>query len=178
MNKKQRKQMIKKFVLIVLVVALGWGIYSAVIAGPSVGTEINDKAADFTLTTLEGEEVSLSDYKGKPVFLNFWATWCPPCKEEMPDIQSFSDVHGEDVAVLSVNFTKYEPDKKAIPEFIESNQLKFPILMDREGKVGENLYQVISMPTSFMIDSEGTIREKRVGPLTLEDMESWLDTVN
>ncbi|MGA9289936.1 MAG: redoxin domain-containing protein [Anaerobacillus sp.] len=178
MDKKQKRQMIKKFVFIVLAVALGWGIYSAVIADPSVGTEINDKAADFTLTTLDGKEVSLSDYKGKPVFLNFWATWCPPCKEEMPDIQSFSDVHGEDVTVISVNFTKFEPNKKAIPTFVESNHLQFPILMDREGKVGENLYQVISMPTSFMIDSEGIIREKRVGPLTLEDMESWLDNVN
>lgn len=169
--------MIKKFVFLVLAIALGWGVYSTVIADRSVGTEVGDKAADFTLTTLDGEKVSLSDYEGKPVFLNFWATWCPPCKEEMPDIQSFADAHGEEVTVLSVNFTKFEPDKEAIPTFVEENELRFPILMDREGNVGENLYKVISMPTSFMVDGEGVIREKRVGPLTLDEMEKWLDKV-
>ncbi|WP_273835659.1 redoxin domain-containing protein [Guptibacillus sedimenti] len=177
MNKKARIKMIKKFVLIVLAVALGWGIYKTVIADRSVGTEVGDQAADFTLETMEGKEVSLSDYEGQPVFLNFWATWCPPCEEEMPDIQQFSDEYGEEVAVLSVNFTKFEPNKEAIPKFVESHNLTFPILMDREGKVGENLYQVISMPTSFMIDREGVIRQKRVGPLTLKDMEGWLDQV-
>lgn len=177
MKKKDRMKMIKKFVLIVLAVALGWGIYNTVIADRSVGTEVGDKAAGFSLETMDGKEVSLSDYEGKPVFLNFWATWCPPCEEEMPDIQKFSDVHGEEVTVLSVNFTKFEPNKEKIPEFVESHKLTFPILMDREGKVGENLYQVISMPTSYMIDGEGVIREKRVGPLTLKDMEGWLDKV-
>ncbi|WP_283152999.1 redoxin domain-containing protein [Guptibacillus hwajinpoensis] len=177
MNKKDRMKMIKKFVLIVLAVALLWGIYNTVIADRSVGTEVGDKAADFNLETLDEEEVSLSDYEGEPVFLNFWATWCPPCEEEMPDIQKFADVHGEEVTVLSVNFTKYEPKKEAIPKFVESHELRFPVLMDQEGKVGENLYQVISMPTSFMIDEEGIIREKRVGPLTLKDMETWLDQV-
>ncbi|MDP4551800.1 redoxin domain-containing protein [Alkalihalobacillus macyae] len=169
--------MIKKFVFLVLTIALGWGVYNTVIADRSVGTEVGDKAADFTLTTLDGEKVSLSDYKGKPVFLNFWATWCPPCEEEMPDIQSFADAHREEVIVLSVNFTKFEPDKEAIPAFVEANELRFPILMDREGTVGENLYKVISMPTSFMVDGEGVIREKRVGPLTLDEMENWLDEV-
>ncbi|MFP3361655.1 redoxin domain-containing protein, partial [Planococcus sp. SIMBA_143] len=79
-----RMKMIKKFVLIVLAVALGWGIYNTVIADRSVGTEVGDRAADFTLETMEGKEVGLSDYEGQPVFLNFWATWCPPCEEEMP----------------------------------------------------------------------------------------------
>ncbi|KMM36280.1 hypothetical protein AB986_18790 [Alkalihalobacillus macyae] len=167
----------KKFVFLVLTIALGWGVYNTVIADRSVGTEVGDKAADFNLTTLDGEKVSLSDYKGKPVFLNFWATWCPPCEEEMPDIQSFADAHREEVTVLSVNFTKFEPDKEAIPAFVEANELRFPILMDREGTVGENLYKVISMPTSFMVDGEGVIREKRVGPLTLDEMENWLDEV-
>ncbi|WP_270182497.1 redoxin domain-containing protein [Alkalihalobacillus sp. CinArs1] len=171
--------MLKRIVLLILVAALGWGVYSTVIAEPSVGTEINDRAPDFTLTTLEDEEkVSLSDFEGKPVFLNFWATWCPPCEEEMPDIQAFADQYGEEVEVISVNFTKFEPKKDEIPIFVEENNLRFPVLMDNEGKVGEDLYKVISMPTSYMIDREGVIVEKRVGPLTLEEMEEWLQSAS
>lgn len=171
--------MIKRIVFLILIVALGWGIYSTVIAKPTVGTEVGDSAPDFTLTTLEDKkQVSLSDYKGKPVFINFWATWCPPCKEEMPDIQAFADEYGEEVEVLSINFTKFEPRKDEIPVFVKENKLRFPILMDRSGEVGEELYKVISMPTSYMIDSEGIIREKRVGPLTLKEMEEWLESVS
>ena len=112
-------------------------------------------AEDFTLTTLQGEQVSLSDYKGKIVILNFWVTWCEPCKEEMPYLQSFSEEH-PDVAVLAINLTSMDLGIDIVKQFVEVFGLTFPILLDEADVVGKQ-YNIITIPTSYIIDREGRV---------------------
>lgn len=129
------------------------------------GLTQGDLAPDFTLTTLDGKKVQLSDLKGKKVIVNFWATWCPPCKAEMPHMQNFYDEFSKDenVEILAVNLTN--GDKvESVQNFVKDYGLTFPIPMDEEGMVGQT-YQAITIPTSYMIDTKGRIQNKIVGPM-------------
>ncbi|MGM9945667.1 MAG: TlpA disulfide reductase family protein, partial [Lysinibacillus sp.] len=136
-------------------------------------------AQDFTLTTLQGEQVSLSDYKGKIVILNFWASWCGPCKEEMPHMQSFYEKH-PDVAMLAVNLTSMDLGIDAVKQFVNDFGLTFPILLDEADVVGKQ-YNIITIPTSYMIDPEGRIFKEVIGPMDermMEDLVSELKSYN
>ncbi len=134
------------------------------------GLSKGDKAPDFGLTTLGGEKVKLSDYKGKKVILNFWATWCPPCKAEMPHMEKYYEKNAdkENVEILAVNLTSMDKGEKKVKEFVDGYGLTFPILLDAEGKIGEE-YQAFTIPTTYMIDTKGNIQHKIVGPMN-EDM--------
>lgn len=129
-------------------------------------------AQDFTLTTLQGEQVSLSDYKGKIVILNFWVTWCEPCKEEMPYLQSFSEEH-PDVAVLAVNLTSMDLGIDIVKQFVDVFGLTFPILLDEADVVGKK-YNIITIPTSYIIDPKGRIFREVIGPLDERMMEDLI----
>ncbi|CAN7204903.1 redoxin domain-containing protein [Rossellomorea sp. LjRoot5] len=135
------------------------------------GLTKGDRAPDFTLTTLEGEEVKLSDYKGKKVILNFWATWCPPCKAEMPHMEQYYEKNAkkEKVEILAVNLTSQDEGEKAVQEFVDGYELTFPILMDEKGDVGDE-YRAFTIPTTYMIDTNGLIQHKIVGPMNEEMM--------
>src|SRR5699024_3157736 len=115
----------------------------------------------------EGEQVALSDYRGQRVMVNFWATWCPPCRAEMPDMQKFYE--NKDVAILAINLTETESSRDAVTEFVESYELTFPILMDTNVEVA-NTYQIQPIPSSFMIDSNGSIQFKAFGAMNYELM--------
>ncbi|MFC7785908.1 redoxin domain-containing protein [Rossellomorea sp. GCM10028870] len=134
------------------------------------GLAKGDRAPDFKLTTLDGEAVKLSDYQGKKVILNFWATWCPPCKAEMPHMQSYyeNNAEKENVEILAVNLTSMNDGEKAVHQFVDGYELTFPIPMDKEGAVGDE-YRVFTIPTTYMIDTKGIIQHKIVGPMN-EDM--------
>lgn len=144
------------------------------------GLEQYSPAPDFTLKTLAGETVTLSELKGKKVILNFWATWCPPCKAEMPHMESFySKLTDEDqVELIAVNVT--ESEKLGISEvenFVKSYKLSFPIPLDKTAEV-TRMYGVFSMPTTFMIDTKGRIAQKVIGPLdekTLNELVDFMD---
>jgi len=131
------------------------------------GVEIGDKAPDFMLETLDGETMQLSDFQGERVMINFWATWCPPCKQEMPDMERFYQEH--DPVILSVNLTDEEMSTKQVGQFIQELELTFPILLDKEGEVG-NLYRIQPIPTTYMVDAEGIIQFKSIGALSYEQM--------
>ncbi|MBP2078736.1 peroxiredoxin family protein [Oceanobacillus polygoni] len=140
---------------------------AGLIAAENIGTEVGQKAPDFKLMTNEGETVQLSDFKGKRVLLNFWATWCPPCREEMPDMERF--YKDKDAVVLAVNITNMEMNRKTVAEFIATYGLTFPVLMDEEGQVS-SLYKISPIPTTYLIDSNGVIRQRVYGPLNYEQM--------
>ncbi|MBD3108026.1 redoxin domain-containing protein [Bacillus sp. AGMB 02131] len=135
------------------------------------GLETGDKAPDFQLQTFTGEELSLSGLQGKKVVLNFWASWCPPCKAEMPHMQNFY-VRNQDqnVEILGVNMTTAEKNEMDIGMFIKDYGLTFPIVLDSKGDVSI-LYQAISIPTTYFIDSDGYIQHKVMGPMDQEMLE-------
>lgn len=135
-----------------------------------VGLEVEERAPSFELTTLDGEKISSDDLKGKKVLLNFWATWCPPCKEEMPDMQKlYEEYKDEDVVVVGVNVTSTEKNREDVEKFVKEYQLAFPILMDEIGEVTHQ-FEILSFPTTYFIDSDGVIRSKVIGALSKEKM--------
>lgn len=129
-------------------------------------------APDFTLLNLEGEEISLSDYRGKIVLVNFWATWCQFCDIEMPDLQKLSEEH-DDLVVLGVNVM--ESDKK-VSKYIESGKYNFPVVLDSKGDVSRE-YLASGLPASYFIDEDGTLLGRAQGLLTYEQMEQVLEEV-
>lgn len=132
-----------------------------------VGLEVGNLAPDFVLNTFEGGQAKLSDYRGEQVMLNFWATWCPPCRAEMPDMQKFYE--DEEVVILAVNLTQTQNEMENIPGFIEEFDLTFPVLLDEELDVSL-AYKIQPIPTTYMIDSTGHISDKSFGPMNYEMM--------
>lgn len=128
------------------------------------GLEKNQMAPDFELATLTDETVRLSDYRGKKVILNFWASWCPPCRVEMPHMENYYEENkeAENVEIIAVNMTKTErggDDKiERVEDFVQENKLTFPILLDETGEVMK-LYQIMAYPTTYIINPEGVITE-------------------
>ncbi|MBX9956396.1 TlpA family protein disulfide reductase [Peribacillus simplex] len=139
------------------------------------GLKIGAKAPNFSLKTLDGKQVELSDYKGKKVMLNFWATWCPPCKKEMPDMEKYTQQAGDDVVVLAVNI---DPEND-VQAFVEDNGITFTIPLDSQSAknpVNER-YKILSIPTTYFIDKKGIIRNKVVSAMTLKDMERNINSM-
>ncbi|MBD8519656.1 redoxin domain-containing protein [Lysinibacillus sp. FSL R7-0073] len=144
-----------------------------------------DTPPDFTLTSLDGEDITLSDLRGKKVVLNFWATWCPPCKAEMPHMQSFYDKYGQEknVEIIAVNLTSAERDVTAdakvdtVMTFRDSFELTFPILLDPENSAGSD-YQIITIPTTYFIDSNGYIQRAIKGPMDVDMLKEYVDALD
>ncbi|WP_194841202.1 peroxiredoxin family protein [Sporosarcina cascadiensis] len=127
----------------------------------TTGLARGDLAPDFELTTLAGETVKLSDYRGKKVMLNFWGSWCPPCRIEMPHMQTYYNEYKEssNMEILAVNMTKKEVKKEeSAKEFVEEYGLTFPILLDVDGEVVET-YRVKAYPTTYILNTEGVITD-------------------
>ncbi|HDX9590995.1 TPA: redoxin domain-containing protein [Bacillus pseudomycoides] len=136
------------------------------------GIEIGKVAPEFELSKLDGTKVKLSDLKGKKVIVNFWATWCGPCQREMPDMQEFYNKYQKDVEILAVNYTASEgtDGKEKVRKFGEEKGVTFPILLDTDIKV-TTTYKVITIPTSYFVDTNGVIQDKFIGPMTVQEME-------
>lgn len=133
-------------------------------------------APDFSLTTLDGESVRLSDFRGQKIMLNFWATWCAPCRAEMPDMQKFYDE--KDIVVLAVNLTTSRFDEaENVEPFVDEYGLTFPILLDVDNEVAD-LYQIKPIPTSFLIDTSGKIHNVAYGALNYELMVQEFEKMN
>ena len=120
-------------------------------------------APDFSLPDLQGKTQRLTDYRGKVVFLNFWATWCKPCKEEMPSMQVLWDnLKNRDFMMLAVSMDRVTTTKD-IPSFVETLKLSFPILTDSWGQTDKR-YKLMGVPETYIIDQSGVLREKVIGP--------------
>ena len=152
---------------------------SAAHTGADEGTaeEQTLPAIDFTLTDQYGNTHTLSDYKGKTVFLNFWATWCPPCRAEMPDIQKLYetyDTEGDDALVvlgIAAPGMGSERSEEGIKDFLDEHGYTYPVLMDTTGDIFMG-YGVFSYPTTFMIDKDGNVFGYASGQLSEDMMKS------
>lgn len=188
--------MYKKLIVIIgLVGLIGWGIldytsspkkavttpqetHSVNNKSIEIGVKEGQKAPDFQLQNIKGKEMKLSELEGKKVIVNFWATWCPPCKAEMPHMQKFYHTsERNNVEILAVNLTTSEKDVNNIGEFVKNYGLTFPILLDQHGKIGEN-YQAYTIPTSYIIDTKGVIRKKIIGPMDKEMMTELISSID
>ncbi|WP_328068214.1 redoxin domain-containing protein [Bacillus mycoides] len=177
----------KWFIFALISIAVGWTIINHFlldkkedIASKSnipIGTEVGNAALDFLLETTTGQEVRLTDYNGKKVILNFWASWCGPCKIEMPDMEKFyHDTKDMGIEIVAINATATEKDPNNVKQFLEENKYTFPVLLDQKGQASA-AYQIISIPTSFVIDTNGVIQYKHVGPMTYEKMKEYVNNL-
>lgn len=129
------------------------------------------QATDFSLSTLTGEQRSLAAEKGKIVIINFWASWCNPCKIEAPHLQAYYEKHKEDVEILAVNVTSKDK-KAAVQTFVDQYGLTFPILLDESGDIS-TMYGAFTIPTTIILNRNGEIEQEIAGPLEenrLEDL--------
>jgi peroxiredoxin len=134
-------------------------------------------APDFTLMTLDGQPVSLADFTGRPVLINVWATWCPPCREEMAAIQAAYDKYSpRGLVVLGINFS-VQDSRPDVESFVKELKLTFPILMDETGEVSSRKYGVHALPVSFFIDSKGVIQRTQFGAMLPTDLEEYLSGI-
>ncbi|TJY41376.1 TlpA family protein disulfide reductase [Cohnella pontilimi] len=133
-------------------------------------------APAFTLATLDGKATyEVGGKRDKPVIVNFWASWCGPCDMEAPDLVELYDKYKDKVELYAVNATKYDKVWGA-KQFVEEKGFTFPVLTDAKGEAGD-AYKVFSYPTSFIVDRNGTIRQRIDGVITLKQWESYLDEI-
>lgn len=133
---------------------------------------VGELAPDFTLVDLDGKEVSLSDFRGKYVLINFWATWCQYCDLEMPDLDRLYK-ENEDLVVLAVNV---QEEKGVVEDYIKKGGYTFPVVLDEEGYVSLT-YLVSSYPTSYFVDKEGILLGGVPGMMTYEQMVQILENI-
>lgn len=134
-----------------------------------------EEAPAFVLSDLQGEEVTLAQFRGQPVILNFWATWCAPCIFEMPELQAAYEAHRDDgLVVLGLNRDEAQP---TVADFLANDldvAVDFPILLDDHALVSDS-YGVLNLPTTYFVDGDGLVSAVHRGPLTLEQIEAFLD---
>lgn len=164
--------------LLLMAGGLGTMVWMALNSGPEYAPpptpemmQPGAQAVDFTLDTLDGTPVSLSDFHGQVVLVNLWATWCPPCRAEMPDLDAFYDAHRDKgLVVLAVN--QREPASLAA-DFVNEFGFSFSVLLDLDGAVGET-YLARTLPMTYVIDQNGRIRHVQRGLITHRELERFV----
>jgi peroxiredoxin len=135
------------------------------------------RAPDFTLPTLDGAEVSLSQFRDQPVLINFWATWCIPCREEMPEIVRAYEMHkAEGLMILGLNLT-FSDSLPDIQAFVDEFDITFPILLAKDEAVVERLYRIPGLPMSVFINRDGTIERIQVGVMTSQQIDQYIEEI-
>ncbi|MEJ2708389.1 MAG: redoxin domain-containing protein [Anaerolineales bacterium] len=166
-------------VLVLAALGAGIGIFTAknqVAEGEEVQLQapvIDSLAPNFRLENLSGDKVQLRDLRGKTVMVNFWATWCIPCRMEMPLIEEYYQRYSPDLVVLAVNAD--EPPEDVKP-FVDDLQLSFEILLDPGSRI-DHLYQVRAFPTTFFVDKDGMIRFQHIGLLQENQLAAYLEEI-
>jgi peroxiredoxin len=161
-------------ILLVLIAAIGYTLYNNATAEDVVVLEPGDKAPDFSLVDLEGNAHKLSDYEGQGVFLNFWGTWCEPCKKEMPAMDSqYNQFKDQGVQVLAVNIAQSEFE---VQNFADQYELSFPVVIDKTKSV-MTAYNIIPLPTTVLVNPEGEIKRVITGEMTEQDIQGFMEEI-
>lgn len=138
------------------------------------GIERGNRAMNFEITTVSGEAMMLSDLRGKTVLVNFWATWCGPCRTEMPEFERvYNEYADEGFVVLAINNRE---SAEMVADFNEEIDLSYPLVLDEDGEI-QSLYGVLQYPTTLLIDADGIIQERLVGPMNVEQIETLVRDV-
>lgn len=188
MNKKMIGYLITALVIgamIVVVVKSNLDKPEAIDVNPDaftadVGLDRGNLPPDFELETMTGEVIKLSDYKGKKVMLNFWASWCGPCKAEMPHMQNYYKNNKDDanIEIIAVNLTQAErKGLGGVEQFIDAHGLTFPIPLDKDGAIMDQ-YRVISIPTTYLLNTDGTIAQTFTAPVDEKTLAELIDQLN
>lgn len=173
-NKKRNRLILRVTVLLLLASAIIFAIYTSFAKEKYNVLQVGDDAPDFALVDLDGNKHRLSDYKGKGVFLNFWGTWCAPCKKEMPAMGRQYEVYKDQgIQILAVNIA--ESDFK-VRTFAEQYGMIFPTLID-ETKSVMQAYNVKPLPTTFLINQEGKIIRIITGGMSENDIKSYIEEI-
>ncbi|TFE03898.1 TlpA family protein disulfide reductase [Jeotgalibacillus salarius] len=136
--------------------------------------ELNE-APDFILAMQDGTELTKQDFSGKPLILNFWTSWCPPCIEEMPELKKFTRDH-PDINLIGVNLTKEEFKKESAFNFIDDHQINFPIALDEDGDL-QKVFRIFTIPITVVITPDGRIYETFFGPVTAQQLEKKVNAL-
>ena len=161
MNKGNRTY-IRVAILGVLLLALVFALYSSFVKDPNE-VKAGNEAPNFSLPQLNGQAIKLSDLRGKAVVLNFWGTWCEPCKAEMPALQKkYDELKANGLVVVGVNIGE---TPVAVQSFVKQYKVSFPILLDRQMEITK-MYRIGQIPTTYFIDRDGEIEEVFIGQMT------------
>lgn len=138
----------------------------------------DNPTTDFSVTDINGNLVNLSNCFGKPIVVNFWATWCGPCKSELPAFNNMYKKYGEKVIFLMVNLTDgFREKEENVKEFISSNNYEFPIFFDKEYSAS-NAYSVYSIPMTLFINPDGTLKDTHIGAMSEKTLEKYIKELN
>ncbi|WP_243290109.1 thiol-disulfide oxidoreductase ResA [Bacillus sp. FJAT-47783] len=170
---KRNRLIMRSAILFILLAALGYTLYANFIVSKEK-VQVGSKAPDFVLNDLQGDSYKLSDFAGKGVFINFWGTWCEPCKREMPYMErQYKHYKNEGVEILAINVGE---SKIAVENFANQHGLTFPIVLDKKMEV-LNAYGVDPLPTTFLIDKNGKVVKIITGQMTERDVSNYMELI-
>lgn len=170
---KKRRFFIRTGILLVMLAALCYTMYNSVFAKQDRVKE-GSNAPNFVLQSVDGERIELKDLKGKGVFLNFWGTWCGPCKQEFPYMANQYEVFKDrGVEIVAVNVAE---SKIAVKNFMESYGVNFPVAMDKDRQVTE-AYDITPLPTTFLINPEGKVIKVIKGTMTERNVYEYMNLI-
>ncbi|HEY2421957.1 MAG TPA: thiol-disulfide oxidoreductase ResA [Neobacillus sp.] len=171
---KKRRLVMRTVILLVLGAAVAYTLYANFTKDDKQTVAVGTLAPDFVLSDMQGNVHRLSDYKGQGVFLNFWGTWCPPCKKEMPYINNqYHQFNGKGVQVLTVDINE---SQLAVNQFAKGLKLDFPIMIDTDKQV-MSAYGIDTLPATFLVDKNGKVIKYFTGELTENKIRNFMEEI-
>ena len=169
--------MLKRIItVVIIVIAISLAAFVILLSGFNNDSPVyaGDDAINFSLENMQGEIVTLSEFEGKTIIVNFWASLCKPCINEMPELMKIQKLYKDKVVVVAVNRTLTERTVTAPEEFIKEHQINLEVLFDTEDEVS-NLYKVIDMPETFIIDENFKVKERFLGELNADILVNLIE---
>lgn len=162
-----------KLLLIVLVCYAGWTAYARFRGGRSVGPQTGGAAPEIEVTNTKGRTVALTDFAGEPVVINFWATWCPPCRAELPVFDKLAKEYRKKISFMMIDLGE---EKDKVTSFVKKGGFSFPVYFDPLGKAGA-AYSVRAIPQTVVIDADGNVAATHVGSLNEKTLRGLIAPV-
>ncbi|MEO4053272.1 thiol-disulfide oxidoreductase ResA [Solibacillus sp. CAU 1738] len=174
MDKKQKRSLTRGIILVVLAAAIAYTVFATATKDKVKVLKVGATAPDFELVDLNGETHRLSDYKGQGVFLNFWGTWCEPCKKEMPAMdRQYTAFKNQGVQTLAINIAQSDFE---VQKYIKNLGVSFPVVIDKTKSV-MTAYNIYPLPTTILISPEGKVQKIITGEMTEGQIASYMESI-